>query len=176
MKNFINQLAEVKGCVFGSIEYISEGGIPKKVINGVVTKLVKAQMQFNYSYENAVNNRLGAIGSENNFVAESLPWGKWLLPNKVITHKDSLYIRYYDFEGASKDTIWFVDGKVATNEELEKIFSYLRSKSSYSKKQAEAGLTTHQVKPKVVKAENIIAMRVGGLVYRKANEVFRPTA
>lgn len=169
-------LESVSGCQFGSIEYISEGGIPKKVINGVVTKLVKAQIQFNYSYENAVNNRLEKQGNEGSFEADKLPWGEWLIPNKIITHKGSLYVRYYDYVGANKDSNWFVNGTPATDEELDKIFTYLRSKDNSSKKQAEFGLIDNQVKPKVVKAENIISMRVGGTTYRKSNNYVRPTA
>lgn len=176
MKNLVSILESVKGCQFGAIEYISEGGIPKKVINGVVTKLVKAQIQFNYSYENAVNNRLEKQGNEGSFEADKLPWGEWLIPNKIITHKGSLYVRYYDYVGADKNTTWFVNGKVANNEELEKIFTYLRSKDNTSKKQAEFGLVDNQVKPKVVKAENIISMRVGGATYRKGSNYVRPTA
>lgn len=168
MKNLFNLVAEVKGCQFGTIQYISEGGIPKKVLGGaIVTKLVSAQVQINYSYENAVNNRLEKQGNEGNFVAESLPWGSWLIPNKIITHKDTLYMRYYDFEGAKKESVWFVNGRVATSHEMELIVTYLRSKNTASKKQAESGLVEHQVKPKVVKMENILTLCVGGRTYNK---------
>ena len=119
MKTLVNFVESVKGCQFGNIEYISEGGIPKKVISGVVTKLVKAQIQFNYNYANAVNNRLANSGCEANFEADKLPWGEWLIPNKVITHKDSLYIRYYDYEWAKVESLWFVDGKPATSEQMD---------------------------------------------------------
>jgi hypothetical protein len=167
MKTLVNFVQSVKGCQFGNIEYISEGGIPKKVINGVVTKLVKAQIQFNYNYANAVNNRLANSGCEANFEADKLPWGEWLIPNKVITHKDSLYIRYYDYEGAKVESIWFVDGKPATSEQMDVIVGYLRSKNTESKKQAEHGLTSHQVKPKVVKAVNILSLTLSGKTYKR---------
>ena len=167
MKNLVNALAEVKGCVFGTITYVSDGGIPKKVINGVVTKVVTTQMQFNYSYENAVNNRLEKIGCEGGFKAEELPWGKWLIPNKVITHKDKLYMRYYAYKGAKVDSVWFVNGRVATSAEMELIVTYLRSKNTTSKKQAEHGLVENQVAPKVVTMDNILALNVGGVSYHK---------
>lgn len=170
MKNLFNLVAEVKGCQFGTIQYISEGGIPKKVLGGaVVTKLVTAQMQIGYSYENAVNNRLEKQGNEGNFVAESLPWGSWLIPNKIITHKDTLYLRYYDYKGASKDSVWFVNGRIATTHEMELIVTYLRSKDTASKRQAEYGLTENQVKPKVVKMHNIVLLSVGGHTYCNNN-------
>ena len=170
MKNLISIIEGVKGCQFGTIQYISEGGIPKKVLGGaVVTKLVTAQMQIGYSYENAVNNRLEKQGNEGNFVAESLPWGSWLIPNKIITHKDTLYLRYYDYKGASKESVWFVNGRVATAHEMELIVTYLRSKDTTSKKQAEHGLTENQVKPKVVKMHNIVLLSVGGHTYRNNN-------
>lgn len=168
MKNLVSIIEGVKGCQFGTIQYISEGGIPKKVLGGaVVTKLVNAQVQINYSYENAVNNRLEKIGCEGNFKAESLPWGSWLIPNKIITHKDTMYLRYYDFEGAKKESVWFVNGRVATSHEMEMIVTYLRSKDTTSKKQAESGLVEHQVKPKVVKMENILTLSVGRNTYTK---------
>lgn len=169
MKNLVKELAEVKGCVFGTITYVSEGGIPQKVLGKgvVVTKIVTTQMQFNYSYENAVNNRLAKVGCESDFVAEELPWGKWLVPNKVITHKDKLYMRYYAYKGAKIDSTWFVNGRVATSAEMELIVTYLRSKNTTSKKQAEHGLTDNQVSPKVVTMENILALNVGGVSYHK---------
>ena len=169
MKNLVKNLAEIKGCVFGTITYVADGGVPQKVLGKgmVITKIVSAQMQYNYSYENAVNNRLEKQGNEGNFKAKELPWGSWLIPNKIITHKDKLYLRYYDYKGADKSSVWFVNGRVATAHEMELIVTYLRSKDTTSKRQAEHGLTENQVKPKAIPMDNIIAINVGGVSYQK---------
>ena len=77
MKKIIEILDSVRGCKFANLSYVTDGGIPKKVIDGKVTKLVHTTCQVNYNYENAVNNRLEKQGDERTFTALSLPWGSW---------------------------------------------------------------------------------------------------
>jgi hypothetical protein len=60
-----------------------------------------------------------------------------------------------------------VDGKPATSEQMDAIVGYLRSKSNTSKKQAEFGLVDNQVKPKVVKADNILSLTLSGKTYKR---------
>ena len=64
MKNLIGIVKEIKGCQFANLTYVTDGGIPQKVLGKgvVVTKLVRTDCQLNYSYENAVNNRLAKQG------------------------------------------------------------------------------------------------------------------
>lgn len=175
MKNEIVTMIEcVKGCQFANITYVSDGGIPQKVLGKgfVITKLVQTDCQINYSYENAVNNRLEKQGDERNFTAQSLPWGEWVKgqENKLICHKDALYLRYYDVKNADIKSIWFVNGRIATADEFQKIFDYLQSKKKSISTQENVGLIDNQVKPKVVKVENILRLAVNGKVYEKANE------
>jgi len=167
MKNLFEIVEGVKGCQFASISFISDGGIPKKVINGNVTKLVKCQVQIGYNYENAVNNRLTKQGSEATFEAERLPWGEWEIPNKVISHKGVRYLRYYYTANGAIDTIWFVNGRIATADEFSTIVEYLRSKEKDSKRQTIAGLVENQVKPRTVKFANILTLAVGGEVWQR---------
>lgn len=175
MKKIIEILSGVKGCQFANLQYVTDGGIPKKVINGNVTKLVTTQCQLNYSYENAVNNRLEKQGCERTFKALSLPWGQWVegFENKLISHKDNLYLRYYDVANAKTTSVWFVDGRLATQDELFKIAEYIvsKSKKNTSNRQAEVGLTENQVSPKVVKLSGIVKLTVNGCEYRKGQEV-----
>lgn len=178
MKEIVNILNGVKGCQFANLTYVTDGGIPKKVIDGMVTKLVQTTCQLNYSYESAVNNRLEKQGGERVFKALSLPWGEWVVgfENKLILHKETLYMRYYNVENSNTTSVWFVDGRIATDEELAKIKAYLMTKSkAVSKRQAEAGLTEHQVSPKVVKLENIIRLSTNNKVYTKKHSVYETT-
>jgi hypothetical protein len=172
MKNLIELVKGVKGCQFANLTYVTDGGIPQKVLGKgtIVTKLVRTDCQVNYSYQNAVNNRLAKQGNEQSFVAESLPWGEWETPNKLISHKGTMYLRYYDVANADIQSVWFVNGRLATAEEFLKIMEYLQSKKKGSSRQAEAGLTENQVKPKVVKLESILRLAVNGCEWFKVNE------
>lgn len=167
MKNLFEFILGVKGCQFTSISFISDGGVPKKVIGGNVTKLVKCQAQIGYNYENAVNNRIAKQGGEATFEAERLPWGEWEIPNKVITHKGERYLRYYYTANGAIETIWFVNGRIASSEEYAKIMAYLASKDKTSHRQTLEGLVDNQVRPRTVKFANILTLAVGGEVWQR---------
>ena len=174
MKTLISMIESVKGCQFANIMFVADGGIPKKVINGNVLKVVNTRVQLNYSYENAVNNRLAKQGNEKTFVAQSLPWGSWVegQENKLIEHKGNLYLRYYEYKGAEYRQMWFVDGVQADEEQFYAIMNYLESKKnkSASNRQAESGLTENQVKPKLAKVSEILMLNVNGEEWKKKNE------
>lgn len=166
MKNLVSMIEVVKGCQFANITFVSDSGIPQYVLGkgNKVSCIIRTDCQLNYSYENAVNNRLAKQGDEKNFVAQSLPWGQWVegQENKLIEHKGSLYLRYYDVANADRGRIWFVNGRYATAEEFQKIMDYLKSKKTDSNRQTEVGLVENQVKPKVVKLVNVLRLAVNG--------------
>lgn len=84
-------ISNIKGCKIATIEQQTIVKIPKKYgIKGQVEKYYKGQVQINYGYENAVNNRLEKQGDERTFKAEPLKWGEWEIANKVITQSQSL--------------------------------------------------------------------------------------
>ena len=116
----------------------------------------------NFDYEKAVNNRLEKQGDERCFEAEPLKWGKWLIPNKVITHKGANYLRYYVPANADISSVWFINGKIATAEEFAKIMAYLQSKDKTSHRQAEAGLVENQVVPRTIKFDSILRLTMNG--------------
>ena len=68
-------LINVKGCQFAHVVLKTKVGVPKKLGLGVVEKVFVGKVQLNYSYENAVNNRLKKEGLKGDFDALSLPWG-----------------------------------------------------------------------------------------------------
>lgn len=175
MNKIIEIMGAVRGCQFANLTYVTDGGIPKKVINGNVTKMVHTTCQVNFDYEKAVNNRLEKQGDERTFTALSLPWGSWVngFENKLIEHKGNLYLRYYDVANAKTKSLWFVDGRLATEDELFAIMEYLVTKKKpSSNRQADAGLVENQVSPKVVKVENILRFAVNGVEYHKEHQHF----
>jgi hypothetical protein len=163
---FAAHLASLKGCQFINIWTLTEPDMYLKgnPYKGRVQKVSAAQMQFNFAYENAVNNRLIKGGCEGNFEAESLPWGEWLHPNKVIDHKGVLYLRTYNVKGAKPRTFYFVDGHLATPEQYAEFSAYFKPTKSASNKQTEAGLVENQVKVKNYKFSSILRLSMNGNV------------
>lgn len=161
---FAAYLATTKGCQFISIWTLTEPEMYKKENPywGRVQKVSATHMQFNFCYENAVNNRLIKSGSEGDFVAESLPWGEWVLPNKVITHKDTLYLRTYNVKGAKPRSFFFLDGRLATPEQYAEFSQYFKPCKPTSNRQTEAGLTENQVKVKNFKFSSILRLSMNG--------------
>ena len=163
----IDLLKSIKGATIVGLTTKTEVRMRKSgnpLASSKVEKLTSKTCQFGYSYENAVNNRLDKIGSDNEFKAKRLKYGKWLIPNKVITHKGKFYARFYTMENAGCSTIFFVNGKVANPKEISVIeeFAY---ESGESKRQSENGLSEHQVKPMNYEFGAILSMRVNGSEY-----------
>ncbi len=95
-------------------------------------------------YQNAVRRegeRQGAEGAAT-FQAESRPWGEWLVPSKVATHKGKFYLRTQSAPRQRKGSPWKVRafrdaaGKFLSAEEVK---PFLPDKGD-SRRQAEAGL------------------------------------
>lgn len=131
----------------------------------VVTKVTVRNCQFGYNYQNAVNSRiLKETGEVPNFKSDSLPWGDWLVPNKIIEYRGNLYGRFYTMDNNVPDIVtYYVNGKLATPEQVEIINRFSSSEVS-SERQAAAGLVNHQVKPFLVNLENILEIKVNGNV------------
>jgi hypothetical protein len=164
-KNLILSIAQMQGCKFAHVVTETSVKIPKKYgIVGEVTKVTDKMVQLNYNYERAVNNRLQKEGKEPNFTAQSLPWGEWLLPNKIIVHKGSAYLRMYDFKGGVKSKSYYIDGKLATAEEIKVIKEFEESKNKPSNTQQ--GLE-NEVKPTVVNLDSLISLKCDIIDYNR---------
>jgi hypothetical protein len=162
---FVQSVKNIKGCVFAHIEYTAVEKLPKKVGLGVVTKRVSGEVQLNYDYENAVNNRLEKKGLPRTFSANSLPWGTWKVPNKIIEYKGSLYLRFYCVKGAKMNTDWYVDGRPMTDAEHTAMMQYKDTLKKGSAKQSAEGLDENQVEPRNVNMDNITALKCGFVNY-----------
>lgn len=167
VSSLMTMVMNLIGCVFAHITTETTVKIPKKYgINGVVTKVVSKVVQLNYSYENAVNNRLEREGKDRDFEAQKLPWGEWFVANKIIAHKGKFYLRYYDYNNNVLNKAYFVDGRPATADELATIKEYEKASNKPSNTQ---GLSEeHEVKPLVVAEENIISLKCGEIDYHRA--------
>ena len=138
-----------------------------------VTKTTCASYQFGGSYEERINE---SIDSSIGYKAKPLPWGAWVngAEGKVITHTKTdkegnettnFYLRYYNATSeVSSNT--FVDGEVATDEQM-KIIEQFTPKKKESKVVTESGAEVeNKVKTNVVNFANIITIEIDGEVYK----------
>lgn len=96
-------LDAVAGVAFAGVEVLTDARVNKtcKVLEetkrhdwGKVTKRCKGVVTVGADYTAGVKregDRQGVDAGE--FKAQPLKWGHWLIPGKVITHKDKLYMR-----------------------------------------------------------------------------------
>lgn len=70
---------------------------------GLIYKQIRAVGFVGADYQKAVQREASRqnVNGES-FQADSLPWGEWLVPNKVISHKGSLYLRTQTTPGQRK--------------------------------------------------------------------------
>jgi hypothetical protein len=176
-QEIINEIKGVKGCQFIHLGYVSEPSLNKaqklaiSVMGGFeeivpIVKVSRGQFQVNYSYENAVNNRAEKeCGAPVGFVAQSLPWGKWVdgQVNKLIEHKGEIYLRFYGLKNGKVENEYYVGDKPATNEQVKLIKQFTERGGIFT--QANAGLTENQVIARNVKVSNILSLSVDGKVY-----------
>lgn len=101
------------------------------------------------------------------FEAESLPWGEWSVPGKVISHKGARYLRVQSTPGtrnrqparllAYRDA----EGKFVSREEVKPFLPPVRE----SGRQQEAGLAA-TVWPRTYAFSSLRRVRLGGKTYR----------
>lgn len=187
MKNFqdelLNAAKSAKSCQFISMCYVSEPKLNKSqklalaIMGGFdeivpIEKVSEGTFQFNFSYENAVNNRGEKENGEPiNFVGQSLAWGKWYdgLVNKVIEHKGELYLRFYWVKNCPITNEYFVGGNPATKEQIALIEQFTERKPIGT--QTAAGVTENQVVARSVKFDNILSITMGGKVFESGTNV-----
>lgn len=165
-EQFKQYLNEVKGCKFINVMALTDADMYLKgnPLRGRVKKFTITPMQFGYDYETAVNNRLERDGKERSFSADKLPWGAWVegMVNKVITHKDMLYMRTYCVRNAKPRSYYFVDGHLASAQEMVEIFQWLKPSSTSEKQSAEGLAEEFQVKPRDYKFVSLVAVTING--------------
>lgn len=170
VSELVTIVSNLKGCQFCQISYGTpiesmnkklKGGKSNEFYGRLSSITSMSGVQINANYENAVNNRLpNGDGNGEKFVAEKLPWGEWLVPNKVITNKGKYYIRLYVTKSVKKETSYYIDGVKGGN-----MKDQIRE-SKPSARQAEAGIEEKDmVKPFTICADNISSMVLDGVTY-----------
>ena len=168
---FVEIINNLKGCQFASIAYTSDtASINKKLVggksnpyNGKLSSITTMSgIQIGANYENAVNNRTDG----KDFVAESLPWGEWLRPNYLISHKGNIYLRAYKTKSSKTDISYYMEGALVDDQAtIANITANIR-KNGESKRQSEVGIEEKdQVKPFTTNIANIESAVIDGVTY-----------
>ena len=132
-------------------------GANKNPFIGRVNKVSTASYRFNSDYEQTINNRLIKEGKEPNFKAEPMSGRVWLDVNKIEVHENGTkYLRLYQNKNACRKSIYYIDGREATPNEIAEIKMWL-TKQSQPQKQIRYGLSNlYEVRsPKI---ENIVCI------------------
>ena len=166
----VGALYAKKGCGIVAVTYFADVRMNKKgntLADHNVVKLVNTEFNFGIIYENAVANRASKEqGEKVSFIAEKAKGYEWeIYPYLLRAVKtDELQVRFYCKQGAKTKTAYFVDGHIATAEEIA-IIKQFEVVSNWSAKQAEAGCTENQVKPRNVRLKNIVRLTMDGETY-----------
>lgn len=165
---FVKIIESTQGAAIVGIEAITDAK-PLKTGNPFdgINKHVRAVGFVGANYGEAVKRegtRQGVDASE--FVADSRPWGEWLVPHKVATHKGELYLRTQSTPGqrnrqparllAYRDN----NGKFLSRDEVKPFLP----KKTESAKQAAAGLVG-KVDVREYKFSSIRKVRVNGQTF-----------
>lgn len=160
-------LTEIKGASF--LQLVYRGTQKMRKTGNPFSEIIKRtslNVSFFGSYQNAVNNRLKKAGLEADFTANPLPWGEWVIANKIITHKGLKYVRFYLHKNSNPKTEYYFEGDQLTGERLEEAKFFFQEHSE-SARQAEAGLESEdQCKPFSINIENILQVNVNGQEYK----------
>jgi hypothetical protein len=161
---FVEFVRNLKGCQFINVMALTDADmyLRNNPYRGRVKKFSITPMQFGYDYETAVNNRLAREGREANFTADKLPWGSWVegMRNKVIEHKDMLYLRTYCVRNAKPKSFFILDGHLASVEEYKEFKQWLKPDTASDKQSAHGLEEEFQVKPRDYKFSNLVALSI----------------
>lgn len=132
---------------------------------GKVQKYCIQSCQIGVSYENCVNNKLHENNQEDDFVTDHLRWGKWFVKHKIITHNNKFYLRIRKLRNHTEQVCYFINGRVATQQESEYI-ERVKDVDRYSQKQANYGLQKNkQVEVRAYKFDSILSLTINHETY-----------
>jgi hypothetical protein len=97
----------------------------RSVVNGMV----------GWNYQNSVNNQRVREGNEEEFVAHPRKWGERIQGTPFVEHNDKTYLELK--VESTKDPVYLVDGKEATDAQLETIHRFLPTRSGSSRQGTE---------------------------------------
>jgi len=136
---------------------------------GVIFKKVRATGFVGVDYQQSVEREAVRQGTDStDFQAEKLPWGKWLLPNKVIEHNQKFYLRTSATPGQRKrhqaKVLGYYDAS-GNRLQGDKVKPFLPSRRESNKQQEDAGLAG-TVDVRAYAFDSIQKVRVKGETYK----------
>ena len=124
----------------------------------LIEKVSKGSALVGGSYGKAVEKQSGQ-----EFTPESLPWGEWAIPHKVIAHKGELYLRTIARNQRPMKSHFLSAGEPI---EKEKVVPFLATPAP-SARQESVGLTgKRQIRVRTIKFDNIKTIKIKGETYR----------
>lgn len=120
-------------------------------------------IQFGTSYENGVTNALTRNGIDAEFKAEPMKGKVWYAYPRVeqsIKDANQYYVRFTRTKATKVTSCYIIDGRKATEAEVEVIKSYLYATSTSAKQTALGLADEEQKKPFSPKFESIVAWTV----------------
>lgn len=134
---------------------------------GQVFKRVYAVSFCGANYETAVNNEALRQGCEPVFESQPLPWGEYLIQNKVITHKGKLYLACQWTPGKRLAQPAIVKGYATedgTPVSYSDIAAFLPAKREVKTQQEQTGIE-ETVWFRAYSFDSIRKIRIGGRAY-----------
>lgn len=161
----VEKIKAINGNVFVTLETLTDAKA-RKTNNpfGIILKQSIAHVAIGHNYQNAVNRQ--GIREENEnagaFVAAPLPWGEWLVPNRLITHKGEIYVRTQTTSGMRRNRaprVKYRDtaGKFLSREAVKPLLPEKKE----SARQAAFG-NKGEVEVRTLKLSSIRRIRIGG--------------
>lgn len=135
---------------------------------GVILKRSRSVGFVGARYGSAVERQQLREGEAPDFDAAPLPWGNWLVPNKLIEHKGKLYLRTQTAPGQRERQsakVLSYRGESGQFLSKEDVKPFLPEKQ-FSVKQEAAGLVKEkQIEVRNFALDNILKLRIGGRTY-----------
>jgi len=167
---FIAAIAAFRGAVIVGIRATIDARA-RKTGNpfGAIAKRIRAVGFVGANYGKAVAREGARQGASDAaaFVPESLPWGEWLVPNKVIAHGGEHYLRTESTpnqRGRQPARVLGYTGERGESLTFEQVKPFLPAKRESAKQQAHGLNETVHVR--TYKLSNIETVRFGGQTYR----------
>lgn len=174
MENIIEKVSQMKKAVFGLEITTATEPAMRKTNNpfvGRVKKVTKyTDAVLGVDYQNAVNNRLARKGYEKDYQSEA-PKGKKHYNAFFYQSLDNekFYLKIGIYSNTIIESTYYVDGQIATPQQLAEIKTFLQSKSTNVAKQQDAGLTeTEQYHIVAPNAQNVLTIQCGQkIIYQR---------
>jgi hypothetical protein len=167
--DLLTKLQTISGNMFVGIEAITDAKA-RKTDNphGTIFKHIRAVGTVGADYQTSVNREAIRQGGLPVFQADSLPWGQWLIPGKVIEHGDKLYLRTQCTPGQRrKQPARVLDYRNEAGQFIarDKAQAFITPRKESAKQQGVTGIN-QTVWVSTYALDSIRKIRIGGQTYK----------